>query len=380
MKHHLSSIIFATLVTLGLGLFTGCGGGDKSSAGFPSTPPEDDDDPVVSTTGFYVRVTANDDKPVTTYLHKFNSFTASCEIPTTTTTPTDLQCILNVKEVDLFLAPTQLEINVPPGMCKYFYEYPYWYWDRRPGKGPSSLSATITDGVMTACSADSVAGAVGGGGCSVADGFFESSGEFKCAYDYSLTPGYPNCCGGTYGKTLTTITAGTPTYAYSNGAYGGKIGNCAGGPGVAGMDWPTSPTSGLPSSMWTYVPQGAGHIKITEIPAAIDVDNATDTSVYSANMYGWTNYVAGTHSAATLPTGLSAPIDLSGDTLTAANPAYVFGCYDSARELKHRIRVYINEWDTNENFEAYATSAGNTANSPNSGATDVEGIQCDVSG
>jgi len=46
--------------------------------------------------------------------------------------------------------------------------------------------------------------------------------------------------------------------------------------------------------------------------------------------------------------------------------------------VKHRIRVYVNEWDTNESFAAYKAGNGDKTKSPNAAPTDRDGIECDA--
>lgn len=354
-----------------------CGGGSAATNNFTPLPSTGTPTTGVGvSTGFYVKVS---DTNFTTSLHKFGSYSSSCSIPTTTTTPTDLQCLLNIQEADLFFNDLNLEINLPAGMCKYYVEYPYWYWNRQPGIGPATLAATITGGTLADCTADGVAGTVAtdGSRCSVQEGEFDATGAFKCLYDYSTLTGTnvgPNCCSGDYVKTVTTN--GTP--ATTSGKYGGKVGNCAAGPGKIGTGWPVSSLNGLPMMKYTTVSQTLGMNATKTIPSVFSVAAVTGGDTYSANFFGWSTYAAGSTLTTDLPYALSANTDSSGSYTGVPNPAYVFACSDNGSEFKHMIRVYINEWDTAENFEAYNSSGGDTTHSPNVSCVALEGIGCAV--
>lgn len=399
MKIHsevLSTLILSALV---FALFAGCGGGDKATNNFTPLPstgtpsdPDDGDGGEVATTGFYVSVNQDDDQPIETKIHAFNAFSTDCIIPTATTTPTDLKCLLNIRELDLYLNQTRLEVNLAPGMCKYLIEQPYWYYNDKAGDGPATLNVEVDSDLeqVTACSVAAGTGtevgsiSASGERCTVAEGYFNASGVFICGYDYKTDdPDKANCCMGAYTKTTATTSGGLTSVTKSSGRYGGKYGNCASGPAVRGMGttklgapWPVDGRYGLPQNQFTYVSQVDGLNKYTDIPAGIDVNEAAWANVYSANMYGWTDYVAGTHSTASLPLAMSYDTDADGSSIRAPNPTYSFICSDNGRDVKHRIQVYVNEWDTNEKYDSYISSGGNTTYSPNVDAGDVEGVDC----
>lgn len=63
-----------------------------------------------------------------------------------------------------------------------------------------------------------------------------------------------------------------------------------------------------------------------------------------------------------------------------ANPSYTFACLDAARETKHRIRLYINEWDVNSEFLKYMNAATRASATPDASASatcDITNDWCD---
>jgi hypothetical protein len=353
--------------TFACALLVGCGGGDKASNNFTPLPSTGGggNTTVGDTTGFYVSVKDNDDINLETKIHKFNDFSASCSVPSTTTTGQDISCLLNVKEADLFIAGLTMQVNFPSTMCRYLVTYPYWYYKDEPGIGPAVLAIDYdTDQkIINSCTIDGVAGTLNPAKtvCTGTEGYFTNTGSFTCEYG--------DCCMGT-GVVTKTITASslTTTNAPETLEYGGKFGNCASGAGL--LNWKLDSTYGLPRAVVTNSTDVKSEYKI-----AAAISNDKSKNLVGANMYAWTDYVAGTHATATVPMAMSYDTDLSGSAINEPNPAYQFYCMDENFETKHRINVYVNEWDTKSAFETYIL-AGSTSVSPNSAPTDTEGVNC----
>ena len=68
--------------------------------------------------------------------------------------------------------------------------------------------------------------------------------------------------------------------------------------------------------------------------------------------------------------------DLDGTPVLNGNEAFEFECLDGAFDIKHRLRVFIREWNTFSDFLLYQTTSGVTENSDVSG---TEGDDCDYS-
>lgn len=178
------------------------------SADSASTGGGDGGDTPTAATGFRIRLKAK--AGVDGFVHKFGDIAAGCEVPLVDKdTPSSINCMLNMMEYDLWFHGFQYEVNVPNGFCEYIEEIPHYYWDSLPGVAPLAAAITTLDGVITACTADGVAGSIGGGGatCTVGEGVFTSAGAFKCDYDYTSPGGLgPNCCIGSTDLALTTRT------------------------------------------------------------------------------------------------------------------------------------------------------------------------------
>lgn len=187
-------------------------------------------------------------------------FSDECKIDTTASGK-DVNCLVHVREHDLYARGLTFEINVPTTMCKYLWEIPYYYYNFEPGTGPRDISAIYDgdNGVMLSCLVDSVAGTVSGNTCYFpnGEGNIKGDGVVSCIYDHTAAEG-PNCCEGEYAASITTRTeiASAPgTYNYStsksSGKYGGHHGQCIGGPATQN-EWPRNKV-GVPNILVSTV-------------------------------------------------------------------------------------------------------------------------------
>jgi hypothetical protein len=381
MKFQVGSTLVLISSMMGL---AACGGGAGGGNQFVSAPSDGGGTGgggtggTISNAGMYVAV-AQQDQPVVTALHKFYNYDTPCSI--TPGASQDIECLLNIRELDLFSQGLKLEFNVPAGMCDYIGDLPYWYYNRPAGYGPTAVTVNVDDAASTssctynANSGGAVAGVMAGHTCIFPGGSATVEGGVSCAYDYS-TSGGPNCCSGTY--TLTTnykppVGAATVT-TLPNKSWGGTIGKCAGGPAyVSGSGWTTNSVSGMP---YVQIRNGlSGTNKYYKIAAPISLKSADNT--FAANFWDWTDYQGSTHPAATLPLPMKYSTDLLGNALplnTRPNPAYTFTCLDTAYEVKHRIRLYINEWDESSQFINYLSPATRATSTPDA----VPGSTCDI--
>ena len=383
MKRQFVSTLVMMSSMMGL---AACGGGSSNQfISAPSSGTGGGTGGVVSSTGIYITV-ADQTQSVVTSLHQFYNYGTPCTIASGAASQ-DIQCLLNIRELDLFQQGLKFEFNVPAGMCDYIGDSPYWYFNRQAGYGPKAVSVTVNDATSTgSCtytnnSGTTVAGVISGHDCTFPGGSVAVEGTTTCAYDYSADGG-PNCCEGLYALTTTyTDASGTKTTTFSpKKDWGGKIGKCAAGPFLeSDSGWTFNSTSGYP---YQQIRTGAAGFNSTyKIKAPITMAYADNT--YAANFWDWTSYAAGSLSAAALPLPLSYNSDKLGNTLPVkANNAYTFYCYDTAMEVKHRVRLYINEWDVSSQFLTYIGSdatarAGATPDAVSTATCDITNDVCD---
>jgi hypothetical protein len=354
-------------------------------------------DAPTTATGFRLRLKAK--TGVEGFLHKFGDIAAGCEIPLADKdTPTAINCMLNMMEYDLWFHGFQYEVNVPSGFCEYVEEYPYTYWDALPGAAPVSAAITTFDGVITACTADGVAGTIGGGGatCTVGEGVFTSAGTFKCDYDYTSPGGLgPNCCTGRTNLALTkrTTVIDPPDIETVTSSVeitqAGLSANCI-----------ESPMNYLPDDEWPknnfgiatgVVVELAGNqlTRTQKVPSPFgvfsdDKRNLGYSTAFIAGMHDWSAYAT---DPATWATNRQRPRPLrplrdkgpngnwsSGTPIAAFDGSYLFLCLGPAGELKHRIRLYVNEWNTVEDYQAFKTVGDASAVDPS--RRGVSGVDC----
>lgn len=350
---------------------------EKSNGGtFPesSNPPSNPGGGKVDESGgFYVKVAST--LGISTLVHKFDDYGSACKIESTAAA-TDLLCMVNVREQDLHFWGLAFEVNLPRNMCKYLRETPYFYYNRPTGFGPKSIAVSVNaSGIVTGCTVDGNNGTLSGTICTfpAGDGTVDASGVISCAYDYSADGG-ANCCMGKYSVSVATPDGVSST----SGSYGGKYGACLSGPATHD-DWLKNkdlwPSALLQNVLETGYNNGGSYT----IEAPLKVFGGWK-NVYAANFFGWTAYTTSQAAwlAATRPKAIVPVTDLGLNPLKSANEAYMYECLDESGEVKHRIRVYVNEWDTNENFAAYKAGSGDKTKSPNAAPTDRDGIECDV--
>lgn len=369
LKSLQSVIALGLLATFSFAIL-GCG--EAKPKGTFSSPSSGDDDGDGVTpgnaTGFYVKPLAVD-WPVTTLLHKFGNIATPCAVLSSSTgADKDIQCLFNVREGDSFYSDLKWEFNAPPGMCAYILETPSYFYNNRPGVGPATVSVTIsgTPATVQSCSAGVTNGTISGGLCSTPEMTVDSTGAFKCTYDYTGS-GMANCCDGD----VTMSKSDSGGTVVTNTSWGGKIGNCANG--VFRLNgWSTS-TDGFPM---TKVYDGIKGVNKSFVVTKSIENLLYRSNVLGANFYGWTNYLAGTHSVATLPLAMRQTTDLNGTIIGGTNPAYLYECKNESDDTIARVRVYVNAWDTNDGFNNYL--AGLSTVGPTVPGT--EGTNCNNDG
>ena len=344
------------LVTLSSAYLMSCTGGNVSSSfGLSSTGsavdkiPEGMSNGVVDPSFFYVGVDSevND----IAHVHQDGIFGKSCSIDPNSSLQ-DIICIVDAPEAEIYMHGLALKYNVPPGMCRYLGQKPYWFWNHEVGYGPSliEINMTVTDGVVSAATCQ-----------------FNGSGGFgiKCIYDHTDIEGGQNGCLGSYTLVVNTtnITSGMPpttttTNTSTKVAWGGSVGPLIGG--AARFGWEVG-TNGYPIKLFTQAHLGLPNqsYKVEAPIKTILADTTMEIANYStASMNSHDGYVSASVSAK--PYAIEPIDDFSGDGIVNGNDSYLFECVDQAHEILHRIRLYVREWDTYQDYYDYITSKGVT--------------------
>lgn len=391
MNGSLKSTRIVILLLIAVFVFSSCGGSQmtlssesesSSSSGTtttPSDPTGQEDDPNVPAgydvaTEFFVTLDALTSYPH--YVSQLNSYSDRCKITSGTTPAQDIDCVVEAPELGFYYGGAEIALNVPAGMCEYTRVTPYWYYNYEVGIGPEEIE------IETSVNAE---GNVMGYRCGVDGGALGSCGEYtevafetaedtvtpRCIYDHSNDPDKPNCCRGTYDLVSTTITydasgTSTTTTSFNRGvAWGGNLKSCVGGQGKT--NWTSYSKSGLPVAI-IYETRSQDKLEKYEINPPIDSPSGSNITI--ANYYTSTStdpVVAvdeHTHTGFAPLNAMSsvypyyvAPIsDRSGDAITSGSPTYEFACLDDAYELKHRINLYLREWDTYAEYLSYVTT------------------------
>lgn len=266
------------------------------------------------------------------------NFSEACKITTSdlsSATESDILCIAELEELDLFFGALSLQYHVPPSMCSYVGVMPYYFYGAEPGTGPSQVSyETQADGDIVDNSTQA------GGGT--------SGGAAVCDYDYSAAGG-ANCCVGTYAITHTNYTVDPPeTTTEAGQEWGGQVSACLFGPVT---NWQFFNLQNFPLSSIAYVDQ-VGFNGTLDLSAAIDQDAGLISNAWSANFYDPDDHTdtAGIGSVpagenADRPVPLRIPENVTGTDAYFPSDTFNFICYNRSQERKARIRLMIRDWN-----------------------------------
>lgn len=385
--------------------FIGCKADSNTFASSNSSIGSGDGSAVDATAGF--RVSVRPKTGVDSFLHRFGDTTALCEVPLSSIdTPTDVQCMLNMMEYDLWFYGYEYELSVPANVCKFVTDTPMYQYKLLPGRGPQVGTITTLDGAITACTIDSVATGFTAGACVGAEGMITPTGTIECAYDYATTnpettPVLPNCCIGR-GEVVVTATVtpatGSPTTTTSvvETEYGGKISNCVESAHDYITTWPKDAETGGARSV-IYELSSSPLFRSTKVPSTFSTFNAGQRpgslgNFLNAGFHDWGTYAT---DPSTFDTNRSiarafrpnfdrgvnnnhatnaAPLLAATALSSVGDGSQEFRCLTSAGELKHRIRLYVNEWNTIEAYDEYKENGDPTAVAPT--VTGLAGVNC----
>lgn len=371
-------------------------GGTNASCTLPIPDnPSGSSDGIGDDTQFYVGVNAT----INTIAHVRNqtAFSSKCAIDKDSLLNEDIQCLIDIPEGEIYANALTLRYNVPPNMCRYLRRKTYWFYNQEVGIGPNTVTINLNiddnaSPILTSynCSVDGkdAAGNPGSGPCS---GFTEvnfsidmNSQEATCIYDQSSSSVGKNCCFGKYTATINkNYIVQADTSSTTTGNWGGSFNDCIGGPGKT---WKHKSAQGVPISVIDLAKDGRK--KDYALPAIIDVivDPATYlvSNYYNPAMHTHTGIIDVRSTA--LPYFLDPVDDRNGTSIPAttfdpdnfletANDSYSFECLDEAFEIKHRIRVYVREWDAYPDFLTYISTLGVTE-IPDRGSDPEPGVNC----
>lgn len=330
--------------------------------------------------GFSVALRTNATDSTPRFLHRFDSINQPCRI-TSAETPARIDCLMHMQEYDLFYSGWTVDMNVPPGMCPFIERDVYSYYNYRPGTGPASTAITLdSTGAMTACTMDGQ-NVLSGGNCVGAEATVTPAGAVSCNYDYSTTanPDRPNCCQTPTSPSIVITTAGSggPTTNTLTPTYGGRHANCLAGHGIENEDWPK--TNGIPQTVISSVPAVGATFSLSLVGAREAFGTSAATTTYSANFFGWSTYLtsgSGWYAAAVesagaanlvprgvRPVGDRGPTnDNQGNTIASGNLFYGWRCVNNAGETLNEIRLWVNEWNTKEDYELFVSTGSSAAN------------------
>lgn len=314
----------------------------------------------------------------------FNHFkdlkSEECKIASNVTSHNKKICIAEVNELDLYVHGLEIEVNVPPGMCKYLAIDNYWYYNHKPGRVNTSVQITGTI-TTTGTTWDCVAGCDSPTQSNPDVQFDVTAGTVSCQYDYSAD-GDPNCCFGSYSLQTTLIdnTNNPPLTTIENETldWGGDLSACISGPGSIPA-WPKSSASGLffgvPARLISDT-RARGIKHLVDVPAPINQEPQNRLNVFASNFYtGALETVAVTNDLITYPHyhevqgGYSkTPVAVKPTArVPQGNDAYRFLCLDEAYEVLQQINVYVREWNTVEKYTEYVSDVNNLTPEPDIG-------------
>jgi len=357
---------------------------NQSDPDQPSLPSD-----VSTTNQFFVTLDTKTTYPY--YVSRMSSlgvpqYGSKCAVDKSSSSTQNLTCIIEAPELSLWYGGLQMAVNIPAGMCEYMREVPYWYYNNEVGVGPTAIGLEVTTttnaaGKSTNSYRCSVNGSSFSDNCSGYDeaNFIIKDGTItpKCIYDKTGSRNGKNCCFGGY--SLTTIirtvdASGTvtenPTYDPDRD-WAGQITDCIGGQGKT--NWDTLTVDGYPISRITEVrsgvlkpitvkaPSESIHGAMSVIPVA---NYYSVSSTVSTSLHYHTGYASASAVVSNLPYYVDPISDRDGTLLTSAYPAYEYHCLGDAFEVKHKIKLYVRQWDVLADFNTYISTGTYTGSAP----------------
>lgn len=337
-------------------------------------------DGIATVDTFYVGV--NSAINTIAHVHTDQGFSDRCVVSSTTVTSQDKVCYIEMPEADIYYQDLALKYNVPSSMCRYLKITPYWFYNEEIGNGPSTINVKTYKTVVTS-SGDTTTTYDTNHDCTV-DGVLDTncddqpeietdvsdedgSVSIRCVYDKSDSAHKHNCCFGeyTYTETVETNLNGVSSTNTTNAAvtaWGGIAADCIGGAGKT--DWTTFDADGFPIPVVEYVNAGLTSTYTVKSPYDTTSISGIARNIHYANYFSTSGtshlhsgYVASA-TTATTPYFIDPIDDRNGTTVIGSSPAYSFECLDAGFESKHRIRVFVRDWDSYTDYSDYLTTEG----------------------
>ena len=318
-------------------------------------------------------------------VHTAASFATKCAASKTLTTNTDISCIIDSPEGDVYNKGVVMSFHAPQGMCNYLERSTYWYWNQPVGYGPTNIviNATVSGSTTVSYNCAVDGGAIDPSCASQPElvlGMTNATAPaLGCVYDTSNFVNGQNCCFGNRTVVLRITDQVTGLIAppvTTKSTWGGKFSDCIGGAGLT--SWSAKLANGYPVPVVSSALNGfdekyaiVAPIK-KQIASNISVANYYDPTLHTHAGY----YLTGIPNTSTKPYYVEPVDDLSGTAVPSGNDAYTFSCLDAGYEIKHRIKVYIREWDTYPDYLNFISSAGATVVPDRGAASTVEPSGC----
>jgi hypothetical protein len=383
MRHTLRGILFwFVIICLGWGLAACSTGEDNDGAQSPSIGdgnPPIDDVPVgeVEGSGFWLNALTNGQFSV--YLQKRDEWGERCYISSDTTDNEFVTCILDIMETDFFVYDLEIQYNAPPGLCDHVTVAPSWFWNYSSGVGPAYYEIDVdTSGanpVRTRCEvtvSNELETAVEGG---VTDNLIDCDEHPELAYTadgtdvtctYNYNPVGPNCCFGDFTEVRSVDDGTSVNVTTTENEWGGSGAACI-SPHLS-TGWNLTTPNGFPKTMIQAVPVDEEDVSVG-LNEVITLGANTSGLAVGFSLWGnWWETVgqvnshthSGFYSATTTnePYAFNPVDDLSGTPMRSGRAPWTFTCLDAAGEIRHRIDLYIREWNTVSDFLAYGSSEG----------------------
>ncbi|MBN2526784.1 MAG: hypothetical protein JXR76_10340 [Deltaproteobacteria bacterium] len=240
--------------------------------------------------------------------------------------PPDALCIMEINELDLYVLGLVYDIFAPFGMCEFIWYGSYMFENWQVGNGPTEVSWTLD-----ASDTDNP----------IKDEVNSQGGVPYCPFDYSKEDG-PNCCLGKYVQTV--VNGQTGEVMTREGDWGGNAVDCYAGAAFIDREALFS-EDGWPLSRYIYTDRQA-IVKRVEYEG---LSAKWHSNVLLANYYNPADHAN------------DMPVAFKG---FASNPYYEFACLDDAEEIVARIRLVVQEWNVEAEFDIDG----------NASTTGVEGI------
>lgn len=320
----------------------------------------------------YVKVSSGSNALVTHALAVSTTYTdpsdyvLPCEIDVNNSA-TDMVCLAEANELDLYFNGATISYNFPGNVCSYARFTPYWYFRWQVGMGVKYLRQVVDN-----ASPANVTWYESNTGTSASWVVTTAYQNEKCPYDYRQIPGGPNCCLGKYDYIYEQWNPTTLVYdktTVTGKSWGGEPGNCLGGPAVDTQQ--RDPFFHTPIGTYKAIESNglAGQYKV----------KSPYSQLFQSNIFVSNFYDAAADHAAGLPQPLRA-ISFAPEFSGTPADAYIFECLDRSSAVLHRIKLYIREWNEKADLETFAGGAAASSDGASNDFRDWKDASAGASG